>query len=136
MLLIQIGLMATLNNPLICLGKKSGIREPIGAWTKAHYVETMAVFVIAHDPHYYYNAFARDGLDRHARGTAVSGLFPGVAKCLDLLALVDVHRFTALIVLERRTLKIHAEFRGPKGHLRLLARNEPLEQLFRAWLGG
>jgi hypothetical protein len=62
MLLIQIGLMATLNNPLICLGKKSGIREPIGACTKALYVETMAVFVINHDPHYYYKAYARDGL--------------------------------------------------------------------------
>src|SRR4051812_47075279 len=53
--------------------------------------------------------------DRHAGSAAVSSLFPGFAKCLNLLALLGVQGFAALIVLQCRTLKIHAEFRGPAG---------------------
>jgi hypothetical protein len=39
--------------------------------------------------------------DRHPRLTAVAGLGPGLAVGLDLLALLDVQRFAAFVVLQR-----------------------------------
>ena len=69
--------------------------------------------------------------DRHARLTPVSGLLPRLTIGFDLLALLDVQRLAALIVFERRTLEIHAQFRGPLGR-RVGTRTppDPLAQSF------
>src|SRR5580765_357255 len=53
--------------------------------------------------------------DGHAWVAPVSGGFPSLTIGFNLLALLDVQRFARLIILERRTLEIHAEFRGPLG---------------------
>src|SRR6478672_6906739 len=53
--------------------------------------------------------------DRYAWLTPVSGVLPRLTIGFNLLALLYVQRLAALIIFERRTLEIHAEFRGPLG---------------------
>src|SRR4029077_16669389 len=53
--------------------------------------------------------------DRHAWLTPVSGVLPRLTIGVNLLALLNVQRFASLIIFERRTLEIHAQFRGPLG---------------------
>ena len=48
-----------------------------------------------------------------ARLSLVPGLLPRLAVGLDLLALLHVQRLAALVVLERRALEVHPEFRRP-----------------------
>src|SRR5215475_12337485 len=50
---------------------------------------------------------------RHARLTLVPGLFPCLPVGFDLLALLNVQRFAALVVLESRALEVHSQLRGP-----------------------
>jgi hypothetical protein len=45
----------------------------------------------------------------------MAGVLPRLTIGFNLLALLYVQRFAGLIILERRTLEIHAEFRGPLG---------------------
>src|SRR6185369_12016838 len=53
--------------------------------------------------------------DGHAWFTSVSGVLPSLAIGFNLPALLDVQWLAGLIILERRTLEIHAELRGPLG---------------------
>src|SRR5882672_5124324 len=53
--------------------------------------------------------------DRHAWLTPVSGVLPRLTIGFNLLALLYVQRLAGLIIFERRTLKIHAQSRGPRG---------------------
>src|SRR4030095_443441 len=53
--------------------------------------------------------------DRHAWLTPVCGGLPRLTIGVNLLALLYVERLAGLIIFERRTLEIHAQFRGPLG---------------------
>src|SRR2546425_8395789 len=53
--------------------------------------------------------------DRYAWLTPMSSVLPRLTIGLNLLALLYVQRLAGLIILERRTLEIHAEFCGPLG---------------------
>jgi hypothetical protein len=51
----------------------------------------------------------------HTRLTLVPSLLPCLPVGLDLLALLHVQRFAALIVFERRALEVHSQFCRPSG---------------------
>src|SRR5436190_537312 len=69
--------------------------------------------------------------DRHAWLTPVSGVLPRLTIGVNLLALLYMERLAGLIIFERRTLEIHAQFRGPLGR-RVGTRTppDPLAQSF------
>src|SRR5205085_4840350 len=62
-------------------------------------------------------AIVDDGEDaaahRHPRRAPVPRLLPRRPVDLDLLALLDVERLAALVVLQRRALQVHAQARRP-----------------------
>jgi hypothetical protein len=61
----------------------------------------------------------------------MSRLLPRLAVRLDLLSLLDVQRLAALVVFQRRALKVHAEFRRPaRRSLRACAPPDAIEQAF------
>ena len=65
----------------------------------------------------------------------MSGLLPRVPIDFNLLALLHVQRLAALVVLQGRALKVHAQFRRPLGGgVRAGAPPDPIAQPLGMWL--